>query len=1172
MPSSLRILADVNNAVASSTVTASSILPAKNSAFRQQTARAGNGSVRIAGGYTGADDTMIEIEIVAPATGNERASQPVFAGAGNGTMDAPTLSSGVEAQDVTVTLTDLGTTTVAAQAILYAEVIVRAKATGAAGNAITLSITPALTIDTSAVGALGADLAIDAQEWSDQKLDFGAVPLNADGTVPVTAPRLIFGMNQSQVYRHYKRWDGNQWQYGVSPKLAAAFATGALVNTVTGSYTATLTDGTTTETHTGLVTLYDLLLALSSSELVTLGTPPANDLTPGGMAAVEIPFRTAAFALPTEKSRTAMPDLIGVVVDSDAPTESIAIECVSVANFNGETWKVSGPVSGTLSSATTGTAYDDGPIGFTIPTQPVETTPITGRIGISGISYATRADGEGEPAICLYQPLLGAAASNKTLTLVYTKRPSTECQCTDSSVSGHPLEDLLGIDLGDTAMSALVAGHRARLESLAAWLKGFVAANTAKTTAGELRSADYDIQLASLAAVELNDCLDAIYTDADAILSEAAWVAGTAYKPDDVVESASRNGYRYRVTVAGTSAASAPTWPTTIGVTVTDGTVTWKCVSKTAPLTWDAVLSGLSTDLSSLSAIGTEAGTVIPAYLPDTAYTVGTIVSAPIAGGAGVVYVKCVSAGTSSSSPVLGVAKIEIGDTFSSGGITWLRISREEANALKSGDAGDINSVADVIDDPAILRTPEEFVKRYITACNEVRAIAGLPPKKSEASLEWNRVWRDLGGDYWAFSGEDYLPAFSNTYYHAAVKDCDGVPISTYEFGFAIRVGCIDRLKYGDTVTITIGDVSVQRAYEVGDIYTIPIVKGSPLALTGGVTGTDTQTWIVRGSVSGALADYALGADEAAYSDGGLAFTIHRGGIDFALGDAFTFSVTVGEQFRWRRDSGSWSADTAVVDSVDLADGLSAVFTSGPSPSFVLNDLHQFQVIQPNAPSHTQSAGVGSWRWSGTDATLTIAWDSDQSIQAVGVLAHELSGSSTCSMTLKDAAGATLTVVSLSTGAGPRLAFLDAPLLVRSIVVTVSEADGMALGWAYAGIPLATSHQPASCRIDRSYALARSGAINPRGVYLGAGRGGEIVWTDWLLQSDLDALLEIVDAAKAAGDAPICVVPSYQKPAEAALCRIDSDSIQISDLFEFQPNNDGRRRLSLTLPLAAVMQ
>ena len=55
------------------------------------------------------------------------------------------------------------------------------------------------------------------------------------------------------------------------------------------------------------------------------------------------------------------------------------------------------------------------------------------------------------------------------------------------------------------------------------------------------------------------------------------WAASTAYSLDALVVSQDTNGYVYKCTTAGTTAASAPTWPTTIGNTVADNTVVWTC-------------------------------------------------------------------------------------------------------------------------------------------------------------------------------------------------------------------------------------------------------------------------------------------------------------------------------------------------------------------------------------------------------------------------------------------------------------------------------------------------------------------------------------------------------------------------------------------------------------------
>lgn len=62
-----------------------------------------------------------------------------------------------------------------------------------------------------------------------------------------------------------------------------------------------------------------------------------------------------------------------------------------------------------------------------------------------------------------------------------------------------------------------------------------------------------------------------------AAATSVTWAASTAYALNDRAVPTTRNGYVYKVTVAGTSGASEPTWPTVIGNTVVDGGVTWEC-------------------------------------------------------------------------------------------------------------------------------------------------------------------------------------------------------------------------------------------------------------------------------------------------------------------------------------------------------------------------------------------------------------------------------------------------------------------------------------------------------------------------------------------------------------------------------------------------------------------
>lgn len=67
---------------------------------------------------------------------------------------------------------------------------------------------------------------------------------------------------------------------------------------------------------------------------------------------------------------------------------------------------------------------------------------------------------------------------------------------------------------------------------------------------------------------------------------DGAWQGATAYSVGDYVRPSTQNGYRYKVTAiagSGTSGASEPTWPTTVGGTVIDNAganqITWTCFS-----------------------------------------------------------------------------------------------------------------------------------------------------------------------------------------------------------------------------------------------------------------------------------------------------------------------------------------------------------------------------------------------------------------------------------------------------------------------------------------------------------------------------------------------------------------------------------------------------------------
>lgn len=67
---------------------------------------------------------------------------------------------------------------------------------------------------------------------------------------------------------------------------------------------------------------------------------------------------------------------------------------------------------------------------------------------------------------------------------------------------------------------------------------------------------------------------------------EGKWTVNTAYILGYIIEPTSSNGYIYKCTTAGTTAASTePTWPTTLGGTVVDNTAIWTCYAAKHPAT-----------------------------------------------------------------------------------------------------------------------------------------------------------------------------------------------------------------------------------------------------------------------------------------------------------------------------------------------------------------------------------------------------------------------------------------------------------------------------------------------------------------------------------------------------------------------------------------------------------
>ena len=474
-----------------------------------------------------------------------------------------------------------------------------------------------------------------------------------------------------------------------------------------------------------------------------------------------------------------------------------------------------------------------------------------------------------------------------------------------------------------------------------------------------------------------------------------------------------------------------------------------------------------------------------------------------------------------------------------------------------------------------------DLVRKYQARLDYVRTLAGIAPKSDPSSSDAGGCWVDHGGDFWWVDTEGYyLPAFTNQGYVSARRNTEtGGTYSTKEFGFGLVVACPDRLKLGDTLTIRIEQVDTQRPYGVGDTTLIQTVGAGPAWLTGGVDGTDVQTWRVAGSVAGLLPDYVVPTDGTAvptYSQAGVDLLLSPGGIPFALGDVFTFAVEAG-QYRWRKDGGAWTspADIPADGIASLADGLVATFAPGAAPSFVADDAYSFAVYQPNAASHVQNARDNAWAWAGASASTTIDFGTATAFSvialarfalppgAVVTVDHSADGTTWLGTQVLDTSG----LIALHTFAPGTTA--------RYLRISVASATGGSIGWVWAGEPLATTDSASSCQRTRRWAVQRGQGYNAAALYAGAGDGWEVGWDSGsthggrLTQTDVVALMDVVDWAQEQ-DEPLIFVPHYLHPEDAALVVAESDAINVTDVHEYQPNAAAKRRLGAQLTLGPL--
>lgn len=471
----------------------------------------------------------------------------------------------------------------------------------------------------------------------------------------------------------------------------------------------------------------------------------------------------------------------------------------------------------------------------------------------------------------------------------------------------------------------------------------------------------------------------------------------------------------------------------------------------------------------------------------------------------------------------------------------------------------------------------EYFPQKYAAKMDWVRAIAGIPPKASAGSAG-SPCWRDYGDAYWWEDTEGfYLPAFTGKPYVSAHRNTDGKVVSTQEFGFGLVTQCGHRLKEGDRITIRIAGTNNQSAWAEGDRFVIPIIGAASAPLVGGANGDPTQTWTVRSSVLGALADWAwLASAPTPWAHAPATVQLSPGGIAFEVGDSVSFDIE-GARLRWRRDGGAWNEDDLYgAAPLDLGDGLHLQAQPGAAPSFLGGDAWQFSAVATYGTQRMRQPRIGqAFAWDGAAVTLDIDLLSAQPLEAVMLAMHGIALDATVVISggLLDAHDWTLPA---EVFAGIILAVLPtvdgATARYLRVVVTGAGAGG-AIGWLWAGLGWQPTVGPSTLDMKRQYGLSRGAGINPAALYRGVGTGGSWSWDVGagaaLLAGNARALRNLIDHSASQGLEPVALIPDLRIPEDASVAVIDADEVVMREFNNWQDQTS--RVVSVELPLRAVL-
>lgn len=696
------------------------------------------------------------------------------------------------------------------------------------------------------------------------------------------------------------------------------------------SNTVTFIDrGVHTNTYSSIITLFDALTAIQgdADSLIEVVEPIVNDLQFGGMGITDLSVQTGAFvqSITRDGSDNVRSASLSVTPASDAPTEEIAIKCISSGTPNAEMWEVRGTVSGLQASMVTGIAYDEGLFAATIPLLPVpEVAPSTEK----SVKFVPQTQDAPKPIACVTGFVLGALAQPRTFNFRYEKRVGS-CNCDDTTVIGSPNLECLGIEPPEGDMEDLPATLKVRAQTLFGYKSEFITAGTnlAVGSAGEtieivttvagvdyttieraygavLRDNRIDITAVEGAVDLFYSSLRAMYDKwAPAVIPSAAYTlwdaALVAMKVDfDVIKGNAYGAQWWRdkgVTITDVGAGAEHSLRKDLALKV----YTQEFAGYLKRYKASLELVRIAADIEPPFADSSSAGTGCWTDQNGTGWFVATDSDLlPIQVVPEAIYYHSARMGEDEfGEPVAVSARL-----FGIG----LKIGCPEL--LTEGDALQI----------IIGQTGTSIIGYQMGDRFPLQVVAGSAVQLGGGQIGTDTLtWSAVSSVFGAMP--DYL--YDKT---SPQNYTDGV--TTFAISTAYLLGAR---------VIPIGGN--------GHWYEVTIA---------GTSAGSSPTWPTNGGtvVSNTVTFQDLGP----YVD----FEILEGGIASRLGDQFVFYAE-GGQFRWRLNGGGWTDGVQIDATVALSDGVSAAFTPGTAPSFVAGDTYQFTARAINGGEHLVSLTYG---------------------------------------------------------------------------------------------------------------------------------------------------------------------------------------------------------------------